>query len=410
MSDSGTPRFVLKYYVYMATLSAGFVYPITTQYKLWRGLSYGEVGVVGAVFMGTWVLAEIPTGYLGDRFGRRAVLLASSALNAVVMVGLAMSATFAAFVVGTFGWAVAFSLRSGAGSAWLYDLLQERLDEGEYARVRGRGLGVMLLVTAGAALVGGYLAGLHWTYPYLLNGAWFGAGVLVLLTFPTADAGDVEVVAPREAAAAVRTVVSEPPLRSFVVYFAAFFAFLEMVDLYVQPIAIAVGFTRPDLGLLYGGFYVVAAAISLNAGRIEERLGVRAWFLTAPFVVAAAFVAVGLLPVLAIPAFFLLKVANRTSSPLMQQYVNDHLGDAGRATGVSAVTMVGGLAAVVVRTAAGVVADHLGPVPMVSLFAGGLAVVLAALALLESPVRPGYPGTGPAGRSQGGDAPAGGDD
>lgn len=386
-----TGNFVLKYYGYMATLSLGFVYPITTEYQLWRGLSYAEVGTVGAVFMGTWVLAEIPTGYLGDRFGRRRLLVASCALNATVVFSLAWATTFEAFVVATFGWAVAISMRSGVGSAWLYDLLRERLDEGEYARVRGNGLAVMLAFTAAASVAGGYLARGHLTYPYLVNAAWLAVGIPVLLTLPSsaesgaADDG-VDVVSPREAAAAIRAVVTRPPLRSFVLYFAAFYAFVELVDLYVQPVATGIGLSHSDLGLLYAGFYVVAAAISRNAGRIKDGVGIRAWFLTAPFAVAVAFVPLVAVPVLALPAFFLLKAANRVSSPLVQQYVNDHIGSAGRATGVSAVTMVGGLAAVASRTAGGVVADVVGPLAMLSTFAAGLVVVLAAVALVESPV------------------------
>ena len=402
MTRSDEPSFVLTYYLYMATLSPGFVYPITTQYKLWRGLTYAQVGVVGAVFMGTWVLAELPTGYLGDRFGRRRLLLASSGLNALVMVGLAQSRTFLAFVVATFGWAVAFSMRSGAGSAWLYDLLRERLDAGEYARVQGTGLAIMLGFTAVASVAGGYLAAWGWTYPYLVNAAWFALGVPVLLALPSdptagdGEAGDSSVLSPREAAASVRTVVTEAPLRSFVAYFAAFFAFFEMVDLYIQPVAVAVGLSRPDLGYLYAGFYVAAAVVSHNTGRIRNRIGVRAWFLTVPFVVAGAFLAIELVPLVAIPAFVLLKIASRVSGPLMEQYVNDHLGADGRATGVSAVTMVGGLAAVLSRTVAGAVAGIVGPVSMVVLFAGVLVVLLVVLALVESPVPAGYGADGTA--------------
>jgi MFS family permease len=384
--SSRCSTFVLKYYCYMATLSAGFVYPITTQYKLWRGLSYADVGTVGAVFMGTWVLAEIPTGYLGDRFGRRTMLIASSGLNAAVMVVLALSTSLLSFAVGTFGWAVAFSMRSGVGSAWLYDLLRDRLDEGEYARVKGVGVAVMLGVTAIAALVGGTLAQVDWTYPYLVNAIWFALGVLVLLTLPATDEDDVELVTPRAAAGAVRAVVTKPPLRSFVRYFAAFYAFLEMVDLYVQPVATAIGFGRADLGLLYAGFYAVAALISINAGRIESLVGVRTWFLVVPFVVAAAFAAIAVLPVFALPAFFVLKVANRTSGPLMQQYVNDNIDTDGRATGISAVTMVAGIATVGTRTAAGAVADAIGPVATLPVFAVALAIVLGALLLTDPPI------------------------
>lgn len=385
------PSFVLTYYLYMATLSAGFVYPITTQYQLWRGLSYGQVGVVGAVFMGTWVLAELPTGYLGDRFGRRRLLLGSSALNAVVMLGLAGSKSFPAFLLATFGWAVAFSMRSGAGSAWLYDLLRERLGAGEYARVQGTGLAVMLLFTAAASVVGGYLASWGWTYPYLVNAAWFALGLPVLLALPSGpNVGDESSgsgpLSPRAAVDVVRTVVTQAPLRSFVFYFAAFFAFFETVDLYIQPVAVAVGLSRQDLGYLYAVFYVAAALVSHNTGWVRDRIGVRASFLTVPFVAAGTFLAAELLPLVIIPAFVLLKVANRASSPLMEQYVNDHLDAHGRATGVSAVTMVGGLAAVLSRTVAGHVAELIGPLSMLVVFAGGLVVLLAALALVETPI------------------------
>ncbi|WP_049979739.1 MFS transporter [Halolamina rubra] len=390
------PSFVLIYYLYMATLSAGFVYPITTQYQLRRGLTYGQVGVVGAVFMGTWVLAELPTGYLGDRFGRRRLLLGSSALNAIVMLVFVASRTFPAFLVATFGWAVAFSMRSGAGSAWLYDLLRERLDAGEYARVQGTGMAVMLLFTAAASVVGGYVAARGLTYPYLLNAAWFALGVPVLLALPSdvEDAAEDTVgsgyLSPHEAIDVVRTVVTGARLRSFVLYFSAFFAFFEMVDLYIQPVAVAVGFSRPDLGYLYAAFYVAAAVVSHNTGRIRDHVGVRAWFLTVPFVVVATFLVADLSPLAIVPAFVVLKVANRVSSPLMEQYVNDHLDADGRATGVSAVTMVAGLAAILSRTAAGYVAELVGPLSMLVLFAGGLGVILAVLAVVSPPVPAGY--------------------
>jgi hypothetical protein len=54
-------RLVLKYYLYAATKSHGFVVPVVVEYLLQGGLSFTQVGTVEAVFMVGWTLGEVPT-------------------------------------------------------------------------------------------------------------------------------------------------------------------------------------------------------------------------------------------------------------------------------------------------------------------------------------------------------------
>lgn len=42
---------VLKYYLYNATQSHGFIIPIVTEYMLVHGLTFSQLGTTGAVFM-----------------------------------------------------------------------------------------------------------------------------------------------------------------------------------------------------------------------------------------------------------------------------------------------------------------------------------------------------------------------
>ena len=48
-----------------------------------RGLTIGQVLLFDAVFFGSQLLAEIPTGVVADRFGRRTSMLWGSLLSAV---------------------------------------------------------------------------------------------------------------------------------------------------------------------------------------------------------------------------------------------------------------------------------------------------------------------------------------
>lgn len=66
---------VLKYYLYMATTAVGFATAIWQVYLLTRGLSYTQIFTLDAIFAVTIVFGETPTGYVGDRLGRRNSIL-----------------------------------------------------------------------------------------------------------------------------------------------------------------------------------------------------------------------------------------------------------------------------------------------------------------------------------------------
>jgi MFS family permease len=378
---------VAKFYLYRALLAQGFITPIVAEFVLSRGLSLSELGALGATFMATWTLGEVPTGYVADRIGRRNSLVASSALTALSILAFAYADSFAVFAAIYVAWAIGVTFRSGTGSAWLYEMLAERLDESRYAHVRGRGRAIWLAVTAGTSVVGAHLAELDWTYPFLVNAAVVAAGILVLLTFPEpAAADDGDPLTPLRALRVVREEFTRPPLRSFVVYTSLFFGLVEVAREFTQPAATSVGVSVAELGWLYAGFNLVAAGATAYAGAVADRIGVRRWFVVAPPVVGVALLALAAVPALTVPALFLLRAANDLTQPLKGQYLNDHVAGVGRATVLSAASMTGALAAVASRVAGGVVADATSSVTMFAVFGGGFVVLAAAILAVEPPV------------------------
>lgn len=388
---------VLKYYLYAATRSHGFVIPVVVEYLLQSGLSFTQVGTTEAVFMAGWTLGEVPTGYVSDRIGRRNALVVSKVLTMAALLTLGFGRTFEAFVAGYAVWSLGVTFRSGAGSAWLYEALETRLDTDKYTRVRGRGSAVQLSVTAVASVLGGWLAAMDWLYPFLANAALVAVGIPVLLALP-AVGRDAEEATPGagEVLSVVRRQFTVPPLRGFVIYMALFFALTSVVETFVQPVSTDLGVPVAALGWLYAGFSLVAAGAGYVAGDVREQVGERTWFVAAPLGLALLLVATPFVPLLALPIFFVLRGTRSLTATLRGQYLNDHIGSGGRATVLSAASMVFALAAAVSRQVGGVVADLTAPLTMFGLFSGVFIAVTLVLLRVDPPVLPGIASESPA--------------
>jgi MFS family permease len=143
---------VLRYYLYKATRAVELYRPIMYLYFLSVGLSFTQIAIMEAAYNLTTVIAEVPTGYVGDLIGRRLSLVVGTAIIAATLVGIAVSETFPALLTLYVLWSVGYAFRSGSEDAWLYDSL---VGEREFAAVRGRGESVALAVGVGGAVAGG---------------------------------------------------------------------------------------------------------------------------------------------------------------------------------------------------------------------------------------------------------------
>ena len=385
---------VWKFYLYRATLSEGFIYPIITLYLLSRGLTDGEVGLVNGLFFVGVVAAEIPTGYVGDAIGRRNSLMLSAGAMSIALLSFTITDSLPGFAAVFLFWGVALTLRSGSGSAYLYDTLEERLDTDAYTTVTGRGGAAFLVTSAVTSIAGGVLYSIDQRIPFVAAAVVTGSGILVLRSMPQtkqyADGGgdgdDGESFSASDAWHTVREKFAGPELRTFILYTALLLSVPELADLYIQPIVVDAGVPEQSLGVLYAGFMLLTAVASYNIDRVRAALGIRGWFAVAPILMAAVLAGMLVSPWLAIPGFVGMRVVKSLSYAFRGQYLNDHLPSLGRATVLSTASMVYGLSFVVFRVGGGAIADAVGPTRAIVGIVIGVAILTQAIRLLDEPV------------------------
>ncbi len=395
-------RSVLLYYAYKATKASEFYRPVMYLYFLSQGLSFTQIAVLEALYNVTTVVGEIPTGYVGDRVGRRDSLLIGTAVITVTLVAIAGvrelpdDLAFPALCLLFVAWSSGYNFRSGSEDAWLYDTLTERVSEDRFTHVRGRGESVALAVGVVGSVVGGYLGGVDLAAPFLVAAGVTGAGLLALFAMgePERSGGDDGSLTPREGLGIVREVLARERVRAFVLYyFVLFSAVSYLVFIFLQPtletvltgVGLPEGRVESALGWYYAAISLVSAGLSYHAGTIEDRLGIRAWFLAVPALAGIGLVGIAALPLAAIPVLLLVRAVAETTKSLASRYVNDRIESTGRATVLSAMAMVSGLTVIPFQFAGGGLSDYTSPGLALAAAGGVLLVGSVAVLVWESP-------------------------
>lgn len=409
---AGDRRRVYRYYAYLATTSYGFYLPVGLLY-LQQEFGWAVVGLTQGVFSLALLAAEIPTGYLGDRIGRRASLAVGNAISAVALGVFVFLDTPAEYVLLYVVWALGWAFRSGTEQAWLYEFLDADGGGDDYARFSGRGNTVRLLTSAATAVLAGVLVTHSYALPLLANAALSAIGIPLVLSLPavtgetvTDDAassaddassedgdgnrdvgGSEDVFRVGDAVRMLREQARRPELRWLVAYVGIFHVLFAVTRPYESPIAADVGVPVAAIGLLYAGFKLVSAGVASTAGWFRETLGIRRSLALLAPVYGLAYASVALVPALVVPVFFLNRGAQKVVRPLRDQYVNDRLAGVGRATVLSGVSMALSLAAGAANLLSGTLVNALGPFRFLAGAGALLAGVGGVLWLAVSPVR-----------------------
>lgn len=145
-------RNIPVYYLFYAVSGFLIWMPIWVIYlQDFRGMSLTQVAAIESIFWITVVVAEVPTGAVADRWGRRVSLAFAGGIFCLGSVVFAFSSTYVILLVAYVTVALAMTLYSGAGHALMYDTLRQlgriREYEKHIGRSEGLAFGSMLIAT-----------------------------------------------------------------------------------------------------------------------------------------------------------------------------------------------------------------------------------------------------------------------
>lgn len=340
---------------YQANIWKSYLFHFLVHFQLWwsiwivylqelRGLSLTQVTVLEALFWITAVGAEMPTGAVADRYGRKASLVLGAACSTAAVLVFGLATNYAVLLISYVTWAFGIAFLSGAQHALVFESLKELGREHEFQRVAGR---LAALLSFGA-LVGGLAgapiaAATDLSIPILLSAAITAPGVLVALTMkePSLPEGEMRLAYGdllRESAA---TALRQPAVASMLLLSSLINACAFGPLVLMQPFLTAHNVDVAFIGLLVTPARITAILGALIAYRITAAIGLRSAFIAAPLILVGGYLWLGTWDaVYAFAAFPLIALINHLLLPTAEHYLNQRIPNNQRATILSLRTML----------------------------------------------------------------------
>lgn len=126
----------LMYFAPFKALSVSAAY--LTPFFLQNGLNLSQVFLLQSIFSVAFLLWELPSGLIADRYGRAFCIKLSAPFAVVAMVAYGFSHQFWQFIVWEIVLALANGLISGVDTALLFDSLKAEGRENEFVRISQR--------------------------------------------------------------------------------------------------------------------------------------------------------------------------------------------------------------------------------------------------------------------------------
>jgi MFS family permease len=116
------------------------------------GMNLAQIGSLAALYPGVWGIAQLGTGALSDRIGRKSLIVGGMWVQAVGIGVIVLASTFGAFAIG--------NVLLGIGTAMVYPTLLAAIGDVAHASWRASAVGVYRLWRDLGYAVGALLAGL----------------------------------------------------------------------------------------------------------------------------------------------------------------------------------------------------------------------------------------------------------
>jgi MFS family permease len=379
-----------------ANIWKSYLYRFLMNFQLWwpiwviylqedRGLSLTQITLLDTPFFLLIVLAEVPTGAIADRFGRRVSLMLGSGLFAVAVAIFGIAESYPIILLSYTAWGLGQTFQSGADAAILYDSLKRVGREDDYQKINSRLWALTSLAVLIAILIGAPIAAAtNYSIPILLS-----AGIALLsvpVAFSMREPLHKREVEPERY---LQTVISgvgdawrQPALRWIILFSGLLMAATFTPLVFVQPFLNEHGVSTGNLGLWQAPVRGIGIVSALLAYQFVSRAGQRVSFFAMPIALAIGMLSLaGIGSLWVYVAFLPLGMVAGMQNPVLASYINRRIPSERRATMLSVQSVIGNIMFAGLQPLGGVVADAAGIRGMFLMF-GMIALVVAPAILL----------------------------
>ncbi|MFI8916873.1 MFS transporter [Streptomyces sp. NPDC053513] len=352
--DDAVRSVTRPFYAYAVLTNSLFQRGVFVIFLYQRGFSAAQVALLQTLLYLVSGLAELPTGVIADRIGRRAAIVIGQVLTAGCLLGQVAFSTYWVFLALFIGQGVGMACVSGSDTALLYDLLVRRGATAGYVKIKSR-FTMLGTVTSGAAIVlGGQLQQISWGVVYVGSAACLVLAVVVLMSgvpeIRGADAVDEQEGAEQEEAegkhgdvTAWRAMlrVATPALVTLVVVSGLMHATLTPYIIFTQKTLSDQGAGTARVSVVISAGFVVGGLAPLLSDRADRHIGYRIIVPVSLLTLAAALALSGLgLVRVTIAAFLVLVGIPEITAVIVDNVFNEVVPSRHRASLLSMIAFV----------------------------------------------------------------------
>ena len=342
-----------------------FYLPVLTIYYQRRGLNFIQINSLWGIITATIFLAEIPTGVIADKIGRKKSVMIALALQLIGEIAFIFAQNYLQFILIAIIAGLGFAFQSGCIQALVYDSLKEAGKEKEMnkaAGITGAFLQSGLLLGAFASsLIVANLEPERITWAIILTAISVAVALIISfllkepkLNYIHGEESPLKIV--KESIKLIRTNQSLKRIIWLGVLTTPFAGYLRNFH---PPYFIQAGVPTVWLGLSLGIGGILAALASKYAYKFEAVFGVTKSMLLATLIPGAIYLlmALALGPALAVLLFVFNFGYMNLQDPLFADYYNRHIRSEIRATALSTINMISSIYITLMGLLIGYVAD-----------------------------------------------------
>lgn len=362
-----------------------FYSPIATLYCQRRGLNFLQINALEGIIFGTMSLAEVPTGIIADRIGRKFSVIMSLFLQLIGEIVFIFATTFWHFVGVMIIAGVGWSFASGCVDALIYDSLKEKGREQDMSKATGLNSASSQLSQVIAPLAGGFIVSSLAMSKFILAISMTAISVTVALFISFfLKEPQTEYIRSEENSFTllkdgVKLLRSNASLRRIVLLSLFASSFAGYFHTLYQPYFLKSNVPSVWLGIARSLGAILAIAGSKYAYLLEKHIGVKrsAFLATALPGTLYLFMALVYNPVLSVVLFCLTYGSISLERPLFARYRNAHIESKNRATVLSIITMFAGMYEALMGLVIGRIADY--QLSFAFMFMGGIILLGSCL-------------------------------